>query len=607
MAGLTRSLTLSSITYFFQLKRSLIVSIACAFSLIALSNTVQAADHSKVIHVAFPAADDGFDMVRTANYYSAVIASSIQEPLLSYDYLARPAKLVPETAATMPEVSDGGKTYVFHLQKGIYFAADPAFKGKKRELTAQDYAYTFKRFLDPKNHSPAASFLSGKILGMDEVVANASKTGHFDYDAPVAGLETPDRYTLKIILKAADYNFLYVMAYSGFGAVAREVVEMYGAQIAQHPVGTGPYMLQKYVPSSKIILVANPNFRSMKWDFKSTGDAWDNQLVKDMQGKKLPQVGRIEVDIIEEDQSRWLAFQGKQLDVMSLPSTLAPIALDGVKLKPKLVKQGISLFRNVEPDLTYTIMNFRDPVIGGNSLEKIALRRAIIMSYNIQDDLNIVRGGQAVKAQMIIPAGVQGHDDSYRSSVGNDLYLANKLLDHFGYKRDIDGYRNLPNGKPLVLKITTSPDSTSQTVSEIWKHGLDEIGVHVEFPVSSFSDNLKAATQCKLMMWGAAWIADYPEGENFMQLLYGPNAGQGNHGCYSSPTFDALYEKAKALPAGAERNQLYVQMNRQVEADGAWAVGVSRVSNSLIRPWVKGYKRHPILASTWMYLDVEKH
>lgn len=607
MPDLTRSLMQSSMNGFAQLKRSLIVSIVCVLPLITLSNTVQAADPSKVIHVAFPAADDGFDMVRTANYYSAIIAASIQEPLLTYDYLARPAKLVPETAAAMPEVSDGGKTYVFHLQKGIYFATDPAFKGSRRELTAQDYAYTFKRFLDPKNHSPAANFLSGKILGMDEVVAKASKTGHFDYDAPVAGLETPDKYTLKITLNAADYNFLYVIAYSGFGAVAREAVEMYGAQIAQHPVGTGPYVLQKYVPRSKIVLVANPDFRSMTWGFKSTGSAWDNQLVSDMQGKKLPQVGRVEVDIIEEEQSRWLAFQSKQLDIAGLPPSLTPTAMSHGVLKPDFAKQGIKLFSSTEPEVTYTILNQRDPIIGGNSLEKIALRRAIILSYNIQDDLNILQMGQAVRAQMIIPDGVAGHDPSYRSSVRYDIGLANQLLDHFGYKRGADGYRTLPNGKPLLLKITTEADSKSQIRSEIWKHGLDDIGIRVEFPVSSFADNLKAATECKLMMWGGAWIADYPEGENFMQLLYGPNAKQGNHGCYSSPTFDALYVKARSLPAGAERNQLYVQMNRQVEADGAWLLGMSRVSNSLIRPWVKGYKRHPILASNWMYLDVEKH
>jgi ABC-type transport system substrate-binding protein len=584
---------------------------ACVLSLVFMSFHAHAAtnpaDPNKVIHFAFPGADDGFDMVRTANYYSAIVASSIQEPLLTYDYLARPAQLVPDTVEALPVVSDGGRVYVFHIRKGIYFAPDPAFKGVQRELTAQDYAYTFKRFLDPKNHSPSASFLDGKIVGMDAALTKAKQLGQFDYDTPIRGLEAPNRYTLKITLEKPDYNFLYVMAYSGFGAVAREVVDHYGAQISQHPVGTGPYMLQTYVPRSKIVLVANPNYRPFIWSFKPTEDAWDKQLVRDMQGKTMPQVGRIEISVIEEAQSSWLAFQGKQLDLMSIPSSFAPIALNGRVLKPDLAKQGILLNRSIEPEVTYTFLNYKDPVIGGNSLAKIALRRAIIMSYSTADELEIVRKKQAIKAEMMIPDGVVGHDANYRSSVGYDPDLANKLLDHFGYKRGADGYRMLPNGQPLLLKINTEANSTSQQMSEIWQHGLDKIGIHSTFPVSNFADNLKAATQCKLMMWGGAWIADYPEGENFMQLLYGPNSGQGNNGCYSSPAYDALYVKAKSLPPGEARNTLYVQMNRQVEADSVWLLGVSRVSNTMVRPWIKGFKRHPILASIWQYLDVEKH
>jgi ABC-type transport system substrate-binding protein len=282
--------------------KQLTVLLSCTVFLMLFSFQVQAitnpADPNKVIHIAFPGADDGFDMVRTANYYSAEVASSIQEPLLTYDYLARPAKLVPDTVEALPVVSDGGKVYVFHIKKGIYFAPDPVFKGVKRELTAQDYAYTFKRFLDPSNHSPSASFLDGKIVGMELAIAKAKQLGKFDYDAPIRGLETPDRYTLKITLKEPDYNFLYLMAYSGFGAVAREIVEHYGAQIGQHPVGTGPYMLQTYVPRSKIILIANPNYRSFIWNFKPMDDAWNKQLVRDMQGKQMPQIGRIEISII---------------------------------------------------------------------------------------------------------------------------------------------------------------------------------------------------------------------------------------------------------------------------------------------------------------------
>ncbi|MEM4990526.1 ABC transporter substrate-binding protein [Collimonas sp. H4R21] len=596
---------------FKQFNRSCIAPILLVFGVAGAATSVQAgnnpADPSKVVRVALEAPDDGFDLVRTYNAYSNWVAEAIFERLLTYDYLARPAKLVPQAAEAMPEVSDGGKSYVFHIRKGIYFAPDPAFKGVRRELTAQDYAYSFKRFLDPKNRSPSANVLEGKIAGMDEAVAKAKKSGRFDYDAPVAGLQTPDRYTLKITLTAPDYNFLYIMGFNALGAQAREVIDAYGEQSGAHPVGTGAYMLEQYVPRSKIVLVANPEYRGYTWDFKSTGSAWDEQLVHDMKGKKMPQVGRVEVSIIEEEQSRWLAFQGKQIDFDFLPQAAAPTVLDGTELKPSFKAEGIRMNTVIEPGLAYVIMNFRDPLLGGDSLEKNALRRAIAMSYNVQDEISQVRMGLAVKAEMVIPEGVVGHDPNYRSSIAYDPALANKLLDHFGYKRGADGYRTLPDGGPLVIKMATEASAKNVVFSEIWKRGLDKIGIRVDFKVSNYADNLRAATECKLMMWNGSWSADYPEGDNFMQLLYGPNAGQGNNGCYSSPAFDALYDKAKVLPPGPERNQLYIAMSRQMEADTAWVITVSRSRNWLIRPWIKGFKRHPILQADWQYLDMEKH
>jgi ABC-type transport system substrate-binding protein len=565
------------------------------------------ADPSKVIRMGFEAADDGFDMIRTANFYSGWVSEVIYETLLTYDYLARPAKLVPQTAEAMPEISEDGKTYTFHIKKGIYFSPDPAFKGVRRELTAEDYIYTFKRVLDPQSRSVHASFLAGKIAGLDDLAAQAQKSGHFNYDAPVAGLQAPDRYTLRVTLNAKDYNFLNIMAYAAFGAVAQEVISTYGAQSGQHPVGTGPYMLQTYVPRSKIVLVANPEYRGFTWDFKPSSDAIDKQIVKDMQGKRMPQVGKVEINIIEEEQSRWLAFQGKQIDFDKMPQLAAPTVLDGDKLKPEYAEQGIQLQRVVDAGVTYTVMNYKDPTIGGNSLDRIALRRAITMVYDNKQEVSILRNGQATKLEMFIPPGVVGYDPTYRNSVAYDPALANKLLDHFGYKRGADGYRTMPDGKPLLLKFTREQAVFYQEMSELWKRGLDKIGIRSEFIINNFADNLKAATQCKLMLWGAAWMADYPEGQNFMQLLYGPNVGQGNHGCYSSPTYDALYQKAVALPPGPERNQLYLQMNRQIEADSAVVVNTTRIRSWLARPWVKGFKKHPILHAEWQYIDVDKH
>src|SRR4051794_10563443 len=187
-----------------------------------------AADPNKVLRWYFPTGETGFDPCLISDLYSATVNEAIFERLLTYDYLARPAKLAPMIAESMPEVADGGRTYTFHLRKGVYFTPDPAFKGKKRELVAQDFVYSFLRFVDPANHAAYAFLVSGKFIGVDELAAAAEKTGRFDYDAKVPGIEAVDRYTLRFRLKQPDYNFPYVAAHTSLGAVAREVIEAYG-------------------------------------------------------------------------------------------------------------------------------------------------------------------------------------------------------------------------------------------------------------------------------------------------------------------------------------------------------------------------------------------
>ncbi|HEY0338712.1 MAG TPA: ABC transporter substrate-binding protein, partial [Burkholderiales bacterium] len=234
---------------------------------LALSGVPTSASAMKTLHVTFQAAESGFDPVKISDYYSGTVIEAIFDPLLTYDYLARPAKLIPNVAESLPAISDNGKTYTLRIKRGIYFADDPAFKGKQRELTAHDYAYSIKRFLDPKNRSPYAFLFEGKIVGLDELAARAKKTDGFDYDAEVPGLETPDRYTLRIRLKETDFNFSHVLAFSLGGAVAREVIQAYGEDTNSHPVGTGPYVLKTYTRSAKIVLEANPAYRGKVWDF----------------------------------------------------------------------------------------------------------------------------------------------------------------------------------------------------------------------------------------------------------------------------------------------------------------------------------------------------
>jgi ABC-type transport system substrate-binding protein len=575
--------------------------------LIALAaQPAAAAEPSKVLRISWPTAETGFDPARVSDLYSNVVTEAIFERLLSYDYLARPAKLVPQVAEAMPEVADNGRTYTFRIRKGIYFTPDPAFKGKRRELTAEDFVYSFKRFVDPVNRSPWAFLIQDKIEGLAELAEAAKRHGEFDYTARVSGLQAPDRYTLRIRLKQSDYIFTYTMAHAPFGAVAREVVETYGDDVMAHPVGTGPYVLKDWRRANKVILEANPDYRGFTWDFVAVEPTWDDTVVAAMRGKKMPQIGRVEISVIEEDQSRWLAFNQKELDWLQLPGTFRPQAIDADrKLKPEFVDKGITLFRTIDPDITYAFFNFKDPIVGGFSKDKIALRRAIIMAYNVEEEIRVIRKSQAVAAIMPIPYGVVGHDPNWKPLNDYDPVLANKLLDYFGYKKGKDGYRTLPDGKPLVIRYATESTAVYRELNELWKKSMDAIGIRIDFQYGKFPDHLKASKACQLMMWGAAWSADYPDGENFMQLLYGPNTGQSNHGCYQSKAFDAFYDKMLALPNSPERNRLFFEMTRQMEVDGAWSLHVSRERNQLLWPWVKGYKKHPIINAEFIYMDVE--
>ena len=229
-----------------------------AVAALAAASAAPAADLSKVYRIAFPTAETGFDPARVSDLYSNTVNEAIFERLLTYDYLARPAKLVPLAAEAMPQVTDNGRTYTFRIRKGIHYVADPAFKGRKRELVAGDFAYVIKRHADPRNRSPWAFMVEGRIAGLDDAIAQARKSGRFDYDAKIPGLETPDPYTLVIRLVAPDYLFNYTVAHVPYGAMAREVVEAYGDDIGAHPVGTGPYVLKEWKRASRIVLEANP-------------------------------------------------------------------------------------------------------------------------------------------------------------------------------------------------------------------------------------------------------------------------------------------------------------------------------------------------------------
>jgi ABC-type transport system substrate-binding protein len=565
-----------------------------------------AADPNKVLHVAIEAGDDGFDPPTSTNFYSGMIEEAIFDRLLSYDYLAEPAKLVPMAAETLPEISDGGKTYTFRLRKGIFFTPDPAFKGVKRELVAGDVAYTIKRFLDPKNRSPWRFIFDGKIVGLNEQEELAKKNeDRFDYDAKVAGLDVVDRYTIRIHLTGVDYNFAFMLASPVVSIVAHEVVEQYSGDIKGHPVGTSAYMLAEWTRGSRIVLHANPDFRGFTWDFEPSANPWDRDIIEEMRGKQMPQIGVVDIRLIEEEQSRWLAFQGGEIDYIDRFGSFAPIAIPNNKLAPNLAKRGIKLFRGLEPGITYYYFDMQDPVVGGFSKEKIALRRAVSMAYNVDEEISIIRKNLALKMESPIPPGVVGYDPRFRAATRYDPVLANKLLDYFGYKRGADGFRTLPDGSPLWITLWSTPEAVAREYDELWKKDLDVVGIHFATQKIKFADQIKKGRACQMQFAGAAWAADWPTADNFLQLAYGPNVGEANYACYKSAAFDKFYREAQKLPDSPERNRLYHAMARQMEVDSIWVLGSTRYRTTLLYPWVKGYKKHTILHAPWMYMDID--
>ena len=578
--------------------------ISSSMSLLAQSP----ADPHKVLRYVFPVAETGFDPAGVHDLYSAHVNGSIFETLFTYDYLASPAKLVPRTAATLPEVSADGLTYTIRIQKGIYFAADPVFKGKKRELTSADYVYTFKRLLDPNLRSPNSWLLDGRILGMDAVLKQAAKTGKFNYDQPVAGLQTPDRYTLVIRLTSPDQNFPMLLAHQPAGAVAREVIEKYRDKagfVMGHPVGTGPYLLTRWTPGSRIILKANPDFRSFVWNFKAS-TAEDQKIVKAMQGKKMPQIGVIDIQVMEEGQSRWLSFIKDEIDLFALDGELTVQALQNGKLKPELAKKGVHLSRITDPSIDYHYWNMQNPVVGGMSKDKIALRRAMAMAFSADNYINILQKGDAQRLQAPIPNGVVGYDPNYKSSIPYSVKAANLLLDRYHYKVGADGWRTLPNGKPLQINMTISGNSArSQQQAEFWKKTLDSIKIKMSTQSLPFAEALKLEKQCKTMFKSSAWIADYPDADNFMQLFYGKNINVTNNACVKIPEYDRLYEQTQTMPPGPERDALYRKMSRLLEVYMPVQIIGARYRNVLAQPRVIGFKKHPILPAEWMYIDID--
>jgi ABC-type transport system substrate-binding protein len=564
---------------------------------------VHGADMRKVLRIA---SNDitSLDPQQGTDLYSTRVASAIFEALYEFEYLSTGSKVVPNTAEALPLVTDNGRTWTIRMRKGIRFADNPVFKGKPRELVAEDYVYSIKRSIDPNLRGGGDPALSDLIAGARPVVDAARKPGgKFDYDAPIEGLRASDRYTLVLRLTHPDYTVLERLAGLPSMAVAREAVEAAGADVMRKPVGTGPYRLKEWRPASRIVLEANPDYRTVP--FPENADAPQQELVRAMRGKTLPSIGRIEISIIEESQPEILAFTQGDLDYISLGGDDTKRVMENGKLRPDLVARGIQHLRFGAPSVTFTYFNMDDPVVGGYSTQQIALRRAIGMGFDVDEMIRVLFAGNALPANQLLPPGVSGHDASLPAKSIYDPAGARALLDRFGFKdRDGDGYRETPDGKPLAVSRGTLPESWYREADTLWKKNMDAIGIRMIVQQQTFPELLNLSRAGKLPMFNLGYRSLEPSGFQILQTLWGQSPRDTNPSQFHQADYDKAYEEFLRTPAGPARVALARKMSEISQAYMPMILHTYGIGNVLYYPWVLGYWPSPF-GFSWKYLDLD--
>jgi oligopeptide transport system substrate-binding protein len=537
---------------------------------------------ANTLHLASTAKIKGLDPIMADDLYGGYEASRVYEGLLQYNYLKRPYTLEANLAEALPEISKDGKTYTFKLKKGVLFQDDPCFKdssGKGREMTSEDVIYSYKRLADPKLVSPGWWVFDGKIVGLNEWRDAASASGAADYAKAIEGLKAVDRYTLQIQLKKKNYQFLYSLAMAFTYVIPREAIDYYGKDFVNHPVGTGPYRLVEFNPSSRLIWDRNPTYR--KETYPTQGDAADRAagLLVDA-GKPLPLNDRVVVQIIEEDQPRWLDFMAGKIDYAGIPKDNYSQAIGKDKdLLPDLKAKGLKLDKSPSLSVTHVSFNMADPLLGKNKL----LRQALSMSYDSNAVIDLFYNGRGIHAQGPIPPGLAGYDPNFKDPYSQfNLAKAKELMAKAGY----------PEGKGLpTLEVAALSTSTDRQQSEFMQKAWAAIGVKLNINQYSWPQFQDAVKNKRGQIWSFSWIADYPDAEDFLQLFYSKNSSPGpNDSNYSNPAFDKLYEKSLTLPDSPERTELYEQAVKIVTEDCPWIFVEYPLEFTVLQPWLKNFK-----------------
>ena len=571
----------------------------------------------KVLRYAFEVAETSLDPVTIQDLYSRTLTPHIFEGLYHYDHLARPVKITPLTADGLPEVSADFRVWTIKIKPGIYFADDPAFKGPdgrqiRRELVAQDFVYTWKRFADPANLSPAWTNMEGDgNVGLAEL-HNEALAGKkpFDYAREIEGVRALDRYTLRFTLKEPRPRYLETLAGTDlYGAVAREVVEFYGDKVEAHPVGTGPFKLAQWRRSSFIALDRNPDYRERYYDAEPAADDAEGQaLLAKFKGRRLPMVDRVEISVIEEDQPRWLSFVNGEADLAhGVGFQFVSQAMPNGKVAPNLAKRGIRGYQIAEPAGNYFIFNMEDPVVGGYTPEKVALRRAFGLGLDTRNLVDYVYSGLATVAQGPTLPYTTGFDAAFKSEFGEyNPARAKALLDLYGYvDRNGDGWRERPDGSPLVLRINTQSDQRSRKMSEVVNKNMKVLGLRIESVVAQWPENLKAVRAGKLQVWSVGAYASQPDAIGAFDKFDSAQIGGQNFARIKLPALDTLHSRIQRLPDGPERLEAFSDSVKLALAYMPYKNLVNRMAIDMSQPQLIGYRRPVFWLDWYQYVDID--
>jgi ABC-type transport system substrate-binding protein len=589
------------------MKNLLRAAAALTMVVFALASCAGGADASKkVLNRSVIAKLKSFDPANLTDLYTSTVAGDAMETLYEYKYLADQFELEPLLAEGQPTVSADGLTYTIKIRKDAFYydGTKTVFKeGKGRAVKASDFVYSIKRLADPTVESGGWWLFDGYLKGLNEWAKAAKDAKKADYAAEIEGVKALDDNTLQLTLTKPYPQILYTLSMSFTFPTPPEWVAS-GEDWANTIIGTGPYYLdpEQTIPQSKYVFTKNPTWHGQKYPVAAEiGSKAKAMGLEKAAGQSLPFVNTVVYNIIEEDNPRWLKLMSGEIDLSTIPKDNFKDAIGtdgGLTGDPK--SKGLSLEKVPRQEVTYYFFNMEDPILGAPAGEKgKKVRQAMSLAWSTEKYIEVFDNGRAKPMHTVIPEGFGGYDPNYKNPYkAYDMTKAKALLAEAGY----------PNGKGLpVIKYEHSGSSAlDRQTGEFFAKYMAEIGVKIEDVYNDWPGFMKKTDKHLAQMGGLAWGADYPDAQDFLQLLYSKNAAPGpNTANYSNPEFDKLYEQASVMLPGPERDALYQKAALIAVEDCPWIVERARIYYSLTQNWVKNYHYLEIGQGYSKYVDID--